>query len=183
MSLARAYLALGGNLGDRVAYLESALQMLHANPHLEVAQVSPVYENRAVGMGPADPFLNAVAEVETTLEPLALLELCLEVETKLGRVRSGVWAPRTIDLDVIAYGEASISTERLQLPHPRIRERDFVLHPLNAIAPDLRIGDSAVKDLAAAVSQEGLTKRDIVLNFALKNKELPDRSNETKPRN
>lgn len=157
MPLATAYIALGSNLGDRLAQMQAALNRL-AHQSVVVRQVSPVYENRAVGMGEADPFLNAVAGVETVLAPPALLDLCLAVETQLGRRRAGQWAPRTIDLDIIAYGDLALSTERLQLPHPRIEERDFVLHPLGAIAPDLVIRGRRVADLAAQLPTDALTR-------------------------
>ncbi len=157
MPLVRAYIALGSNLGNRLAQMQSALERLSGN-QVKVCAVSPVYENRAVGMGEdAAPFLNAIAEVETSLAPLALLDRCLEVERELGRVRTGEWAPRTIDLDIIAYGEETISEERLHVPHPRIAERDFVVHPLNAIAPDLCISGRRVAEMAEALAAEGLS--------------------------
>lgn len=152
----RAYLALGSNLGDRLMQMQAALEALAADDALCVCQVSPVYENRAVGMGEANPFLNAMAEVATTLPPLALLDRCLEVETELGRTRSGDWAPRTIDIDIIAYDDASIESDRLSLPHPRITERDFVMHPLNDIAPELRIHGQRVADLAPNLPMDAL---------------------------
>ncbi|WPJ97620.1 2-amino-4-hydroxy-6-hydroxymethyldihydropteridine diphosphokinase [Coraliomargarita algicola] len=164
MPLVRAYIALGSNLGDRLGQMQSALVRLAGDECLQVVQVSPVYENRAVGMGAVDDFLNAIAEVETSLAPLELLDRCLAVETELGRVRTGQWAPRTIDLDVIAYGEATIECERLHVPHPRIAERDFVVHPLHAIAPELRIRGQRVADLAATLSKEGLTLHPLSLN-------------------
>ncbi|MBT65434.1 MAG: 2-amino-4-hydroxy-6-hydroxymethyldihydropteridine diphosphokinase [Puniceicoccaceae bacterium] len=165
MPLVRAYLALGSNLGDRLAQMQAALERLTQQPALKVVQVSPVYENRAVGMGEVDDFLNAIAAVDTSLGPLDLLDRCLTVESELGRVRSGQWAPRTIDLDVIAYGEASIDHERLQLPHPRIEERDFVLHPLHALAPELRIRGQRVADLASILSMDELTLRSCELRL------------------
>ncbi len=152
----RAYIALGSNLGERLSQMQAALDTLVADGALRILQVSPVYENRAVGMGEVDDFLNAVAVVETSLAPLDLLDRCLAVESQLGRVRTGEWAPRTIDLDVIAYGDEEIEHPRLHVPHPRIAERDFVVHPLNAIAPELRIGGQRVADLAAALPMDGL---------------------------
>lgn len=157
MPVARAYLALGSNLGDRLGQMQTALERLSADEALRVSQVSPVYENRAVGMGEVEDFLNAIAAVETTLAPLALLDRCLEVESQLGRIRKGGWAPRTIDLDVVAYGEVEIRSDRLHLPHPRIAERDFVVHPLNDLAPGLRIQGRSVAELAAALPVDGLT--------------------------
>jgi 2-amino-4-hydroxy-6-hydroxymethyldihydropteridine diphosphokinase len=157
MPVVRAYVALGSNLGDRLEQMQSALERLSADDALKVLQVSPVYENRAVGMGEVDDFLNAMAEVATSLTPLELLDRCLDVESQLGRIRTGKWAPRTIDLDVIAYGQVEMESERLRLPHPRIAERDFVVHPLNAIAPELQIRGRRVADLAATVSLDELT--------------------------
>ncbi len=165
MPVVRAYVALGSNLGDRLAQMQSALERL-ACEQLQVQQVSPVFENRAVGMGEdADNFLNAIAEVEVSLSPLELLDRCFAVEVQLGRVRTGGWTPRTIDLDVIAYGNEVIETERLHVPHPRIAERDFVVHPLNAIAPELMIRGQRVADLAAALPMDELTLCVDTLSF------------------
>lgn len=146
MPLATAYLALGSNLGQRLDQMRSALRLLEAGG-VRVRAVSHVYQNRAIGMVDADPFLNAVVQMETTLEPELLLDLCLKVETQLGRVRTAGWSPRTIDIDVLVYGEAHVETERLQVPHPRIAERDFVLQPLVDIQPDLKLFGRTVREL------------------------------------
>lgn len=146
-----AYLALGSNLGDRLAHMRSALNALEADDSVRVLAVSAVYQNRAIGMENADDFLNAVVSVETELEPEPLLDACLEVENQLGRVRTGVWAPRTIDLDVLAYGNCVMHTERLHLPHPRIAERDFVAQPLMEVAPDLIVFDRPIKAIVGAL--------------------------------
>lgn len=164
MPLKTAYIALGSNLGDRLGQMQKALDRL-AEASIEVHVVSPVYENRAMGMGEADPFLNAVAGVRTSLQPLALLELCLEVESGLGRVRSAHWAPRRVDLDILAYAELELKTTRLHLPHPRIEERDFVLYPLRAIAPDLQIRGQRVADLAARLPMDALTRHAFSLHL------------------
>ena len=116
-------------------------------------------------MGEADDFLNAMAEVETSMAPLALLDFCLEVESKLGRVRTKEWAPRTIDLDIIAYGDEVIEHERLQVPHPRIAERDFVVHPLCAIAPNVEIRGQRVAHMAAALPMDSLTLCELKLEL------------------
>jgi 2-amino-4-hydroxy-6-hydroxymethyldihydropteridine diphosphokinase len=144
--LTTAYLALGSNVGERLEQMRSALELLSAEG-VVIVTASPVYQNRAIGMGEADPFLNAVVEVQTELRPEALLDVCLAVENKLGRVRMGGWSPRTIDIDVLIFGQTDIDTERLQLPHPRIAERDFVLRPLADIAPDLELFGKSVKEL------------------------------------
>lgn len=146
-----AYLALGSNLGDRLSQMRSALDALEADYPVRVLAVSAVYQNRAIGMDNADDFLNAVASVETDLEPEPLLDACLEIENQLGRVRTGVWAPRTIDLDVLAYGNIVMHTERLHLPHPRIAERDFVAQPLMEVAPDLVVFNHPIKTVVAAL--------------------------------
>lgn len=159
-----AYIALGSNLGDRFGQMQSALDRL-ARDSVRILQVSPVYENRAVGMGEAEPFLNAIAEVETSLTPFDLLDCCLAIEAQLGRVRTGAWAPRTIDLDIIAYGNEIVEQERLHLPHPRIAERDFVVHPLQALAPDLCIRGQSVADLAAALTIDGLMLSTLELHL------------------
>jgi len=144
--LTTAYLALGSNVGERLEQMRSALKLLGAEG-VVIVTASPVYQNRAIGMGEADPFLNAVVEVQTELGPEALLDVCLAVENKLGRVRTGGWSPRTIDIDVLIFGQTDIDTERLQLPHPRIVERDFVLRPLVDIAPELQLLGQPTKTL------------------------------------
>ena len=165
MPLVRAYIALGSNLGDRIGQMQSALKALAADNQLKVLQISPLYENRAIGMGEADDFLNAMAEGETSMGPLALLDFCLKVESKLGRVRTKEWAPRTIDLDIIAYGDEVIEHERLQVPHPRIAERDFVVHPLYAIAPNVEIRGQRVAHMAAALPMDSLTLCELKLEL------------------
>lgn len=150
MPLTTAYLALGSNVGERLEQMRSALDLLNVEG-VAIIAASPVYQNRAIGMGDADPFLNAVVEVQTNLEAEALLDVCLAVENKLGRVRTGGWSPRTIDVDVLIFGETRVETERLQLPHPRIAERDFVLQPLADIAPELLIDGRKVGALLAAL--------------------------------
>ena len=146
MPLTTSYLALGSNVGERLEQMRSALKLLGA-AGVTIVTESPVYQNRAIGMGEADPFLNAVVEVQTELGPEGLLDVCLAVENKLGRVRTGGWSPRTIDIDVLIFGKRSIDTERLQLPHPRIAERDFVLQPLADIAPELELFGQPIKAL------------------------------------
>ncbi len=153
-----AYLALGSNLGDRFAQMRAALVALESQYSLRVLASSSVYENRAVGMNDADDFLNAVVSVETELEPEALLDACLSVENQLGRVRTGVWAPRTIDLDVLAYANRSIQTERLQIPHPRITERDFVAQPLSEVAPGLVVFGKRIEAIVAALPSVDLKR-------------------------
>lgn len=133
-----AYIALGANLGDRVANIHSALEKLDRTPGVRVVRVSSFLENPAVGGPPDSPaFLNAAAEVSTTLEPLALLHRLLEIEQEFGRVRTEKWAPRPIDLDLLLYGNTLLRSPELTLPHPLMHERRFVLQPLAEIAPNV----------------------------------------------
>lgn len=132
----RAFVALGSNLGDRAENLRRAVDLLNTNPAVLVTAVSKSLENPAVG-GPADSpsFLNAVVAIDTSLEPRPLLEHLLDVERRLGRVRHQKWEPRTIDLDLLLYGDRVIDTPELTVPHPRMHLRRFVLEPLAEIAP------------------------------------------------
>jgi 2-amino-4-hydroxy-6-hydroxymethyldihydropteridine diphosphokinase len=133
-----AYIGLGSNLGDRQEYLDRALQALQEHPGIVVTQVSSTHETAPVGGPPGQgPYLNAAAELQTDLGPAELLDVLLEVERQLGRVRSERFGPRTIDLDLLLYGDLLHEDPRLTVPHPRMAERAFVLGPLCEIAPDV----------------------------------------------
>lgn len=133
-----AYIALGSNLGDRRALIQSALTMLDADERTRVIKSSPLLETAPVG-GPAGQgaFLNAACELQTTRSPRELLELLLGIEVRLGRERRQRWGPRTIDLDLLLYGDAVVDEPGLHIPHPRMHERRFVLEPLAIIAGEL----------------------------------------------
>jgi 2-amino-4-hydroxy-6-hydroxymethyldihydropteridine diphosphokinase len=128
-------IALGSNLGDSLAILEAALITLDEHADITLVSRSSWYETRPIGP-PQPDYLNGCALLQTTLEPLPLLEQLLEIERRFGRVRGERWGPRSLDLDVLLYGDQRVDTERLQIPHPRMRERAFVLVPLAEIAPD-----------------------------------------------
>lgn len=130
MPLTEAYLALGSNRGARIQQMRTALRYLEKAGGLLVTSGSGLYENRAIGMGKAEPFLNGAVRVRTDLSPEELLERCLQVEERIGRVRTGVWGPRQIDIDILLYGDRTIDTDRLHVPHPGIEKRDFVVRPL-----------------------------------------------------
>lgn len=134
-----AFLALGSNLGDRLAALEGACAMLREEPDVEIVARSRVYETSPVG-GPPDqgPYLNAVIAIRTRLTPDELLERAQAIEQRWGRQRSVPNAPRTLDVDLLMYDDAVIDSPRLQLPHPRMHARRFVLAPLAEIAPEQR---------------------------------------------
>ena len=127
-----AYVGLGANLGDREGSILRAAELIGAR------RLSMIIETPPWGMADQPDFLNAVAELETDLGPRPLLDRLIEVERELGRVRDGKrWGPRTIDLDLLVYGNETSDVPALQLPHPRLHERLFVLAPLAELAPDL----------------------------------------------
>jgi 2-amino-4-hydroxy-6-hydroxymethyldihydropteridine diphosphokinase len=131
----RAYLGLGSNLGDRRANLQHAVDLLAAADGLRPVRSSRVYET--VPVGPPQPdFLNAVVEVETTLSARGLLDACLAVEQEMGRVRAERWGPRIVDVDVLTFGHQEVDEPGLQVPHPRMHERAFVLAPLLELDAD-----------------------------------------------
>jgi len=135
--LTRVAIALGSNLGDREDYLRSALDALRSS--IDRLRVSTFHDTAPVGVGPQPTFLNAAAVGETSISARALLDTLLAVERDLGRERPFPGAPRTLDLDLILYGDAIIDeAPSLIVPHPRFRERRFVLEPLAEIAPDWR---------------------------------------------
>jgi len=132
----RAFIGLGSNMGDRVAYLEAARRMLADHPSVELSKASSLYETEPVGYADQGWFLNQVVEVATWLDPYALFRALQGIERDLGRQRLIRWGPRVIDLDLLLYGDAVVSGHELTVPHPRIYERSFVLAPLGEIAPD-----------------------------------------------
>jgi 2-amino-4-hydroxy-6-hydroxymethyldihydropteridine diphosphokinase len=131
------YLGLGSNAGDRERNLQRALEVLAA-ADLRIARASPIYETEPVEFTQQSWFLNQVAEAETGLFPMQLLGRVMRVERELGRVREIPKGPRSIDIDILFYGRAVVRTAKLEIPHPAIAERRFVLVPLADLAPDLR---------------------------------------------
>jgi 2-amino-4-hydroxy-6-hydroxymethyldihydropteridine diphosphokinase len=136
---AQAFVGLGANLGDRLQSLRLAVARFDGAADVRVVRCSPVYETAPQGPRPEQPaFLNAVCAIETALAPRALLARLLEVERALGRVRDVPQGPRTLDLDLLLFGSVIVDEPGLQVPHPRLPERAFVLRPLLDLAPDLR---------------------------------------------
>ena len=133
----RAHLALGSNLGERLANLQGAVDGLAATDGITLVALSAVYETDPVGGPVQDDYLNAVVEVTTTLEPHDLLAVCGRLEQAAHRVRIERWGPRTLDVDVLLIDDLTIDTPDLEVPHPRMWERTFVLAPLHDVAPDL----------------------------------------------
>jgi 2-amino-4-hydroxy-6-hydroxymethyldihydropteridine diphosphokinase len=132
-----AYISLGSNMGDRKAYLEEAVHILNSHGNIQVTTISSIYETDPVGYTEQGKFLNMVVGIHTTLSPEILLQQCLQIEEDLGRKRQFRWGPRIIDLDILLYNDKNIESEILRVPHPRMRERAFVLIPLLEIAPNL----------------------------------------------
>jgi 2-amino-4-hydroxy-6-hydroxymethyldihydropteridine diphosphokinase len=147
------YIGLGSNLGDREATIRSALDRLDGQDEIEVARVSSLRETDPVGYADQPRFLNGVAELVTRLSPRELLERMLAVERDLGRTRDGPrFGPRTIDLDLLLYGDAVVDEPGLEIPHPRIAERSFVLEPLAELDPALEVpGQGPVRALLAGL--------------------------------
>jgi 2-amino-4-hydroxy-6-hydroxymethyldihydropteridine diphosphokinase len=149
--VARAYVGLGANLGDRETTIRRAVELLADTVGVEVLAVSALRETDPVGVEDQPRFLNGAAALETTLEPRAVLEALLGIERVLGRVRDGLrFGPRTIDLDLLLYDDETIEEPGLTVPHPRLHERRFALEPLAELAPALAIpGHGEVSDLLA----------------------------------
>jgi 2-amino-4-hydroxy-6-hydroxymethyldihydropteridine diphosphokinase len=148
----RAYVALGSNLGDREGTLRSALEALAAEPGIDVVAVSRFYDTEPVSYVDQPRFLNGAAALETELPARELLERLLAVELRFGRSREDVPAqgPRTLDLDLLLYGDAEIDEPGLRVPHPRLHERRFVLEPLADLDPALEVpGNGQVQDILA----------------------------------
>lgn len=154
------YLSLGTNIGQREKYLLQALQHLHKHPHITLDQLSSVYETEPVGFTQQPNFLNMVVKGRTSLQPLELLDTTQQIEHELGRTREVRWGPRTIDIDILLYNHISYKTDNLVIPHPRLKERAFVLYPLQDLSPDIVIpGDTqTVSKRISCLKGEGVQK-------------------------
>lgn len=151
-----ASLGLGGNIGDPPAAMAQALELLSRHESCQLVAVSQLYRTPPWGKLDQADFFNCCALIETALGPEELLDLCLDIERGMKRVRNERWGPRTIDIDVLTYGEAIISTARVEIPHPRMAERAFVLMPLADIAPDLIFEGRAVSDWLQDADKDGI---------------------------
>jgi 2-amino-4-hydroxy-6-hydroxymethyldihydropteridine diphosphokinase len=134
--MTRAYLALGSNLGDRLAHLQTALDTLADDIRVDLVAISSVYETDPVGGPVQDDFLNAVLSIDTEASPHQLLAIAQSLEVQAHRERKEHWGPRTLDVDLLLYGDESVTSPDLEVPHPRMWERAFVLAPLSEIAPE-----------------------------------------------
>ena len=151
-----AYIGLGSNEGDRLANLAAAVEAITEIPDTHIERVSHAYESEPAYVEDQRRFANAVAELTTTLESIQLLGYLQDVENSLGRIRGAENGPRTIDLDILLFGDEEMASEELTIPHPRMLEREFVVVPLLDIAPRLHMPDGTL------VTREGATVGDVV---------------------
>ncbi len=158
--MTRAYLALGGNVGDSRALLARAVDILAQTPGVTLAARSSDYRTPPWGVTEQAPFINLAIAIDTTLAPLALLTRVQEVERALGRDRANEqrWGPRTVDIDIIAYGDLTLNEPGLELPHPRLFERAFVLMPLAEIAAGGRIAGRDLREALRGVDTAGIER-------------------------
>lgn len=157
--MSAAYIALGANLGDPASTLHAAFGALANLPDSRVIRCSSLYRTAPVGIVDQPEFVNAVALLETTLMPQALLEELLDIERRFGRLRAEKNGPRTLDLDLLLYDDQFLDLPELTLPHPRLHLRAFVLQPLAELAPDLRLpGRGHITAWLPAVANQGIVR-------------------------
>jgi 2-amino-4-hydroxy-6-hydroxymethyldihydropteridine diphosphokinase len=151
------FVALGANLGDPLQQLESALAHIQRLPGCSLVATSPWYRSTAIGPGEQPDYINGVALLETSLPPRDLLAQLQAIEAHHGRLRSQRWAARTLDLDILLYGDITLNSDDLQIPHPRMQQRNFVLFPLYDLSPQLTLPcGTPLESLLASCSSEGL---------------------------
>ena len=143
-------LGLGSNLGDREENLRTAFRLLTTEKKIQIKKISSLYETEPIGVTEQNAFLNTVVIITTKLSPEELVKYCLAVETRMGRVREIRWGPRNIDIDLLCYDNLSIQTELLTIPHPRMKERRFVLIPLLEVAGNISLNGNISIDEALA---------------------------------
>ncbi len=160
----RAYLGLGSNLGCKVGNIRRAIRLLAEHECIRNVECSSFYKTDPVGGIEQDWFVNSVARIETTLTARELLDVCLQIERELKRVRKERWGPRTIDIDVLIFGDESIDEEELQVPHPRIQERAFVLAPLLDLDLSMVVAGVRLRDALSKVADQGIEKMEPVVS-------------------
>jgi 2-amino-4-hydroxy-6-hydroxymethyldihydropteridine diphosphokinase len=154
----RVLLSLGGNLGDPAKAMAEALRLLDADAETEVVAVSSLYRTPPWGKLDQPDFLNIAAEIRTSRQPRAFLELCLEAERRLKRERRERWGPRLIDIDILLFGDRKVDEAGLEIPHPRMKERAFVLVPLAEIAPKTVVDGRPVSEHLAVLDKAGIQR-------------------------
>lgn len=159
MGEVRCFIGIGSNLDEPATQIQRALDALSHIESSILGPVSPLYSNPAVGPGQQPDYLNAVAELRTSLDALTLLSNLQRIELAQGRIRTERWGARTLDLDLLLYGDAVIDLPQLRVPHPRLCERNFVLYPLHDIAPTLTLPrGTSLSSLLDYCSAAGLTR-------------------------
>lgn len=147
------FIGIGSNIGDKEENIKRALDLIRESG-ISVREVAPLYRTDPVGYQEQDWFLNTVAVIETVLPPRELLAALMEIENKMGRKRTVRWGPRVVDLDILLYGDVTLNTPDLQVPHPRMLERAFVMAPLADLRPDMALpGGRTAAQLAAELSK------------------------------
>lgn len=152
--MSKSYLGLGTNIGDRIRYINEALKILNSNPNINITKKSKLYETKAWGYKEQADFLNMCIEIETSLNPYELLNACQGVETDLNRERKIRWGPRTIDVDILFFNDIILQEENLEIPHPRIKERAFVLIPLIDLNDKLKIDNISINEYLKSLTTE-----------------------------
>ncbi len=162
----RAWIGLGGNIGDVEAAMRAAVAHLGGHERIDVEAVSALYSTPPWGVTDQPGFLNACTRLITDLRPEALLDVCLAAEAAQDRVREQKWGPRTIDLDILAFEAGSYSSARLQVPHPRLAERAFALAPLADLDPGLLVGGRTVSQWLAECDTSGIEQLKSAVDWA-----------------
>lgn len=152
--MSKSYLGLGTNIGDRIGYINEALKILNSNPNINITKKSKLYETKAWGYKEQADFLNMCIEIETSLNPYELLNACQAVEKDLNRERKIRWGPRTIDVDILFFNDIILQEENLEIPHPRIKERAFVLIPLIDLNDKLKIDNISINEYLKSLTTE-----------------------------
>jgi len=159
----RAYLGLGSNLNSPPRQIKAAVKAIARLPGTQLSRCAPWYKSIAIGPGSQPCYINTVVAIDTTLKPRALLKALQQIECRQGRKRIVRWGPRTLDLDILLYGDDTLNTRLLHLPHPRLGERNFVLYPLADIAAELSLPDGTpLARLLANCSPEGIVRTNAV---------------------
>lgn len=159
--MAIAYIALGSNLERPQQQVTNALNAIAALPHSQLQTSSPWYRSKAVGPGQQPDYINGACVINTDLQPLPLLHALQKIEQQQGRVRNELWGARTLDLDILLYDNLQLDTEELQIPHPRMTERNFVLFPLADINNNLTLPDGRkLQELLANCPHDGIVRAD-----------------------
>ena len=156
--MSRAYLGIGGNIGNVKENIEEALKILQEDNNMKLLKISSYYETAPIGYEQQEWFLNIVVEIETKLTPYELLAFCNKVENQLKRERLIRWGPRTIDIDILLYEGFESNEAKLIVPHPRMQERAFVMIPLLEIAPDLNIKGQSLKEISNNINNQEIRK-------------------------